>query len=982
MISELVTILQHIDPELRVEDVADAIWLALYMETPARKSDAETITLSASNVLPSERDDNTDSGKLPQPPVSQVATSGLHLSLQQENRRDNKQWNALPFRSPAALALPGSLDIARALRPFMRRVPHLTTFVLNEEATAERIAEVDVWIPVLDHALTRWLDVALVIDRGASMSIWRQTIAEFYLLLTRQGAFRDVRIWELDTNVADKVRLYVGKSEDVRRQARSERELIDTSGRRLILVLTDCVSPAWHSGQVAEVLVKWGQYNAVTLVQVLPQPLWSRTALGMATAVRLQASAPGIANTQLNVQPTYLWNDEDEMAQSGLLVPIVTLEPEPLAAWSRVIARAEDRWIPGYKLATTVESNGHNRNGVQEETSTISFSAAERIQLFRANASSTARRLAGLLAIVPISMPIVRLIQRTMLPESRQVHVAEVFLSGLLEVISVNSDTLDPDYIEYEFADGVREALLNPVPISDKARVLSEISDFIESKYDQVLDFRTLIANPGARGGVSIGKESKPFASMAAKVLRRFGGEYVSLADWLEENSKDEVDPLPPDEPALPSSNLPDKLEDTVLSTPTSSPSQIPSDDTPIASDSSATDPHAFPQDAQIIKEIYSKSSPYVKCKCPSCFEEIYLGECEIVSGITGQVIKAPAKGLLARMRVEPLTGRKYTLELARRKCTNCGYHLPENIELVPSITLAVVGDVASGKSHYIAALIHQIMTEWLGNTTGYARFRCLTPEVEQEYARDYFGPLFSQKRAISPTQPATKQTAKPLVYELIISSSPQHPPTATNLMFYDASGEDYSAVRLGYARFVLNASAFIFVANPVSMAPIFRQLPHPLQANLQSEFNMARRQNTADGLNEVIAQYERYHAYPDGSRLPNIPIAVMASKADLLDYLNPPRPYSFMRNPHYVGGVDLRDLNAVDQEVRGLLRAYQQNDLLAATSRFELVKYFATSATGEPPDTAGQFQDVKPRRCLDPMLWILHKLGIVRTSV
>lgn len=377
--------------------------------------------------------------------------------------------------------------------------------------------------------------------------------------------------------------------------------------------------------------------------------------------------------------------------------------------------------------------------------------------------------------------------------------------------------------------------------------------------------------------------------------------------------------------------------------------------------------------------------SPYVKCVCPSCFEELYLGECNIVSGTsTGVVLKYASKGPLARMNVESLNGPKYALELARRECPACTYHMPYNIELVPSITLVVVGDVFSGKSHYIAALIHQLKTEGLGNTTGYARLRPLTPEVEHDYSRDYFEPLFFQHRAISPTQPATAATAKPLVYELVMSPSPKHPPTTTNLMIYDTSGEDYSAVRIDqFARFALNISAFIFVANPVSMTPIFEKLPPQLQTNLQVQYNIARKQSATKGLNDVIAQYERYNSNPVGGRLPDIPIAIMISKADLLNYLNPPRPYNFMRNPHYAGGVDLRNIDVVDQEVRELLRTYQQNALVEATVRFKRAKFFATTATGEPPNPITDlFQKVEPRRCLDPLLWILHELGIVRARV
>ena len=103
-----------------------------------------------------------------------------------------------------------------------------------------------------------------------------------------------------------------------------------------------------------------------------------------------------------------------------------------------------------------------------------------------------------------------------------------------------------------------------------------------------------------------------------------------------------------------------------------------------------------------------------------------------------------------------------------------------------------------------------------------------------------------------------------------------------------------------------------------------------------------------------------------------------MVSKADLFENLSLPHPYQFMRYPQYRIGVDQNDINVVDREVKGLLDQYQQRDLLTATSRFKRVKFFATSATGEPPDATGQFMNVKPRRCLDPVLWILNQLRII----
>lgn len=182
-------------------------------------------------------------------------------------------------------------------------------------------------------------------------------------------------------------------------------------------------------------------------------------------------------------------------------------------------------------------------------------------------------------------------------------------------------------------------------------------------------------------------------------------------------------------------------------------------------------------------------------------------------------------------------------------------------------------------------------------------------------------------------------------------------------------------------AGFVLNTSAFIFVANPIRMAPIFKQLPSSLQAELQPFADLGRGSKVANRLNSIISVFERYHGYPSGSSLRDTPIAIMISKADLFKKLNLPNRYNFMTNPQYENSLNLRDINTVDLEVRDLLWTYGQGDLLAATSRFKRVKFFATLASGEPTDMNGHFTNVKPFRCLDPLLRILYQLGVIKGS-
>jgi hypothetical protein len=150
-----------------------------------------------------------------------------------------------------------------------------------------------------------------------------------------------------------------------------------------------------------------------------------------------------------------------------------------------MVAGAEDAWTPGFLLNTSalLRSEGRVQVSKWSQESSAVFSAAERIRRFRTTASLLACKLAELLAAAPISLPVVRLIQRTMLPQSRQVHTSEVFLGGLLEKVSLDSENAHPDYVEYEFVDGVRELLLNSVSVADALQVLEEVSDFVESRF-------------------------------------------------------------------------------------------------------------------------------------------------------------------------------------------------------------------------------------------------------------------------------------------------------------------------------------------------------------------------------------------------------------------------------------------------------------------------------------------------------------------
>ncbi len=551
-IIQLITALQKIGLDPTAEELADIVWLATHIDQPKlSKSGLETLSdrqiFNAGNKQLLEVDRQKASiDQESESPNKLTDSTELYL-FQTEEIKESVEFGSLTFRSPTATALPGALELGRVLRPFKRRVPSRTQVMLDEEGTVRYIIDKGDWLPVMRPAPARWLDLILVIDASPSMVIWQQTINELHRLFENQGAFRTIQTWHFDTTETGLVRLYTGRdSLAVSKQERNANELVDPSGQRLILVISDCVSSAWYQGYLTKILGAWGQYNIVAIVQMLSQRLWSRTALGDALSVQLRAKTPGTPNNQLEVARPWDWFDKK--LPSGLAVPIVTLEPWSLAPWAKSVAGIGNAWIPGIILPMLPLKRANFSRSEAVSTSTEGtnpLTPVKQLQLFRAIASPLAWKLARYLAASPLSLPVIRLVQRVMLPQSRQVHLAEVLLSSLIKRVTPYEVAIHPDEVQYDFIGDIRELLLSTNLISETIDVLAEVSRFVDCQTGLPLDFRAILADPTTTDRIAIEKGSQPFANVATKVLRQLGGNYAQLAARLEARlSYNSISPL------------------------------------------------------------------------------------------------------------------------------------------------------------------------------------------------------------------------------------------------------------------------------------------------------------------------------------------------------------------------------------------------------------------------------------------------------
>lgn len=516
-------------------EIADLLWLALQMQ----ESESESVS-SGSPIEEKEEDKPGDPERriVPEAPKTTEPDRPLEERQAPVYPRTQEQTSKsldLSFKAPNAPSLRQPLTLARALKPLMRRVPAGTNLVLDEAATSQRIADEGLWLPVLRPTLESWLDLELVVDESISMQIWRQTVEDLEKLLKNYGIFRDVRVWALTADDQKRVRIYRGMGRRAKNPVpRSPKELIDGSGRRLVLVASDCVSPFWRDGKVTAMLELWANRVPTAIIQMLPQWLWKRTALGGTTELRLRALTPGVSNRNLIAEVVSLWEEDSE--ERGVKLPVFTLEADKAASWAQMLSGKGSVWTSGvaFELDATPVHGGNRLFNRGELT------AEKRVQGFWVTASPMARKLAGLLAAAPvITLPVVRLIREALLRDSLQVNVAEVFLGGLLKPLSEIEAETNPDEVLYDFMDGVRDLLLDSVPSSYALDVVDEVSKHVAKKAGFSLeDFAAVLRGEKEVGDGRVAEKVGYFATVTAGVLRRLGGEYAKVAEELESDDK------------------------------------------------------------------------------------------------------------------------------------------------------------------------------------------------------------------------------------------------------------------------------------------------------------------------------------------------------------------------------------------------------------------------------------------------------------
>lgn len=325
----------------------------------------------------------------------------------------------------------------------------------------------------------RW-DLGLVVDDSPSMWIYSSFVRDFARALSAAGVFRDVVLRRFGLDDRGRPALWGAGPTSARREPG---ELLDPLRRRLVLVVSDGVSPMWRTGPAWTPLRRWGAAHPVALVGLVPWSVANRMGFEV-HRLRLRSPEAGAPNTRLAWRPQV--DVPGVFDDVGDVFPVCFTDPTPagLHRWARLTAGAD--WVDAGALLVPERSPA--------EGATVRGTPAQLVAAYRANASPAAFDLGVCLAAAPLELGVMSRIRARMHPDAAHAVLSE-FLGSPLVAAVPQERSADRGRAMFAFTSpGIREELLAFGRRGETARVRDIVRRYLAERdsdaaaFDSALD--------------------------------------------------------------------------------------------------------------------------------------------------------------------------------------------------------------------------------------------------------------------------------------------------------------------------------------------------------------------------------------------------------------------------------------------------------------------------------------------------------------
>jgi len=288
------------------------------------------------------------------------------------------------------------------------------------------------------------------------------------------------------------------------------------------------------------------------------------------------------------------------------------------------------------------------------------------------------------------------------------------------------------------------------------------------------------------------------------------------------------------------------------------------------------------------------------------------------------------------------------------------------------SLSIALVGAIASGKSNYIGVLIEEMRHTMLGKFDCSMYISC-NDESKKYYDEMYYKPLYTMSSVV----PATCEVDVPsLIVPLCFNVSKKFLKSKTvNLLFRDEGNDSWVteeewAIRQNY---IHNAGGIMFFIDPLQIPRIAMELKDKVSMPARAECNVV------ESIEKLICILRDNL---ENRRRINKPIAFIITKSDILEkYGIIPAEDDLLKESSHIaqGRYVLSEHSENNREGMEFLGKWIGEEIEFLMKNFERCSVFFVSSLGEEP-VKGRIENLHPRKVLDPFLWLLAEKKYIKS--
>ena len=278
---------------------------------------------------------------------------------------------------------------------------------------------------------------------------------------------------------------------------------------------------------------------------------------------------------------------------------------------------------------------------------------------------------------------------------------------------------------------------------------------------------------------------------------------------------------------------------------------------------------------------------------------------------------------------------------------------------------MALIGTKASGKSHFIAVVLHELEHR-IGPSFGGSLM--LLDDATRRRVDDDLKPRLYDAGVVLPATSSvvtSRAVSEPLVSRLTLGRD-----THSNLVFFDAAGEDLESLEIleREGRYITQSDGLVLLVDPLQIQAVRDDLEGSIELPPVSA-------DVYQMIGRLAGLIREARGIPAKKPI-EVPLAIAISKIDTLrGLLSDTHPVFTL--PAHNGRFDAAIARSISESLRAETVAWlgERVDTFLK-SEFAHVAYFGVSALGENPVGGRLRNGVSPHRVEDPILWMLDRWG------